>query len=69
VVIIDGKLQKGAINFFGKNKQPRFGFKREYRGLGEGVHPVRLVVRAPQGKKRFAYMDSFTIAGKARTPN
>jgi PKD repeat protein len=39
VMIIDGKLQKGAINFFGKNKQPGFGFKREYRGLGKGGTP------------------------------
>jgi M6 family metalloprotease-like protein len=67
VVILDGD-RRGSVNFHNRSAQPRFGFVREFRGLGTGWHTVRLVVNAPQARQRFAYMDSFTVAGRARKP-
>jgi len=64
-VFIDGQ-QVGTVWFFKRSQQPEFGFVRGFRGLGPGEHEIRLVVNPRDGDRRYAYIDSFTIAGQPR---
>jgi M6 family metalloprotease-like protein len=62
-VFIDGR-ERGKISFHNRRDKPQFGFERNYRRLGGGEHTVELVVLPPKGDRRYAFMDSFTFAGR-----
>ena len=61
-VFVDGE-RIGQVSFTGPSAGPTFGFKKLFTGLGDRQHTTRLVVDKPSNGHKYAYFDSFTIAG------